>query len=303
MNATEQLSLITDEIGQDIEKILPTLKKYHINAVELRRVWYKNIIDFTDDDLERLRQVLDENNFQVSNIAGPIFKCYAPWTGKHDPSSNSYSRNVERSREKLERAIEIAKHLGSKNVRVFGYLYPVNFIKFLFSPKLPEISDEHWQILIDDLTRFVDLAKTEKINVVLENEAISLINTWQATVRILGDIDDDYFKLILDPGNFFMCGEIHDPQTYLKKKDRVAHHHIKDGTTTLGIRHFTVVGEGVLNYQAYFNAWVEAGFEGYFSLETHVLTNRVKVSYKSLENMARMLEIASVARNKNKIVD
>ena len=277
MNPPEQLSVITDEIGQDLETILPTLKQYEIKALELRNVWGKNIINFTDEELEKLKGVLDDQGFGVSNIAGPVFKCWAPWTRGHRPGSGKFSSDVEVSRKALGRAIEIAKKLGANKTRTFGYLGRVR-------------TDEQWRMLVDDITRFVDMAKQEQVEVVIENEAMSGVSTWKDTIRILDDIPDQAFKLLLDPGNYFFAGEIHTVDRYDPIVPRVGHHHIKDGTGVLFWRHFTVVGEGKLNYPAYFDYWKKQDFNGYYSLETHVLKNKRAVSYKCLDNMHEMLK-------------
>lgn len=275
MNPPEQLSVITDEIGQDIENILPTLKQYEIKAVELRNVWGINIIDFTDENLANLKGILDENGMIVSNIAGPLFKCYPPWSKLR--KSGKFFTDVEMSRKALPRALEITKALGAKRTRVFGYLGNAR-------------SDKHWRMLVDDLTRFLDMAKQDQIEIVIENEAMSGVSTWQDTIRILDDIPDQSFKLLLDHGNYFMAGEIHSVDRYDAIVSRVGHHHIKDGAGTLFWRHYTVVGNGKLNYPAYFDYWTKQSFSGYYSLETHVLKNRRTVSYKCLDNMYAMLK-------------
>lgn len=290
MTNTGALSVITDEISQDIKSVLPSLKQYGITHVELRNVWNKNIIDFSDEELEKLKQVLDGQDMSVCNVAGPLFKCYAPWTSKHDPRSSSYGRNVQRSRDMRERVLEICKTLECDKTRVFGYLWPVNFVKFMFSFNYPEITADQWQQLVDDIVAFVDMAKSENITVVMENEAMALVSTWESTLRILEDIQDPSFQLLLDPGNYFFCNEIHPPSTYLEIQDRVGHQHIKDGKKTLGVKHFTTVGEGLLGYDEYFDAWTGSGYNGYFSLETHVLFRKSNISYKSLANMQEMLE-------------
>lgn len=277
MNPTSQLTVITDEIGQDIERVLPTLGKFCITAIEIRNAWRKNILSFTDEDLERLRGTLRDAGMSVANIAGPMFKCWAPWTSRHDARATSFSRNVQVSRDAMPRAVEIARVLGSPCTRAFGYLGRAR------------VTDDQWDVLVKDLTAFVDVAKAEKVTVVIENEALSPISTWANTLRLLGDIDDPYFKLLLDPGNYFFAGEIHDPSTYDTVVDRVGHHHVKDGTRTLGIKHFTTVGKGCLDYPGYFAYWASKGYSGYYSLETHVLLGRAGVSYASLGAMERML--------------
>nr|MDO8086841.1 sugar phosphate isomerase/epimerase family protein [Candidatus Sigynarchaeum springense] len=278
MKPTKQLSVITDEIGQDIENILPTLKKYEIQAVEFRNVWGKNIISFTDDEIAKLKALLDQHGMRVSNIAGPLFKNYAPWLPLHKAGSGRFSTDVEMSRKALPRAIEIVKFFGASRTRVFGYL------------GLPKVSDEHWRILVDDITRFVDMAKQEKIEIVIENEAFSPVSTWKNTLRILEDIKDPYFKLLLDPGNYFMAGEIHPVDYYDAVVPRVGHHHIKDGSGALFWRHYTVVGKGKLDYPGYFEYWTRKGFGNYYSLETHIHKNRRAQSYVCLGNMHAMLQ-------------
>ncbi|NMC06991.1 MAG: sugar phosphate isomerase/epimerase [Candidatus Lokiarchaeota archaeon] len=278
MKPTEQLSVITDEIGQDIENILPTLKQYEIKAVELRNVWGKNIINFSDEELAKLKELLDQHGIRVSSIAGPLFKCHAPWLPTHKAGTGRFSTDVEASRKALPRAIEIIKRMGAYRTRVFGYL------------GLPKVSDEHWRVLIDDITRFVDMAKQDKIEIVVENEAFSLVSTWKNTLRILSDIKDPYFKLLLDPGNYFMAGEIHPVEYYDEVVPRVGHHHVKDGAGALLWKHYVVVGEGKLDYPAYFEYWTRKCFNGYYSLETHIHKNRRAQSYVCLDKMHAMLQ-------------
>ncbi len=278
MKPTEQLSVITDEIGQDVENILPTLKKYEIQAVEFRNVWGKNIIYFNDEELAKLKALLDQNGMHVSSIAGPLFKCFGPYSPMHKPGSRKFSTDVEMSRKALPRVIEIIKFFGADRTRVFGYLGS------------PKVSDEHWRVLVDDITRFVDMAKQDKIEVVIENEAGSPVSTWKNTLRILEDIKDPYFKLLLDPGNYFMAGEIHPVECYDAVVPRVGHHHIKDGAGQWFWKHYTVVGKGKLDYPGYFEYWTRKGFEGYYSLETHILKNRRVQSYVCLDSMHAMLQ-------------
>jgi sugar phosphate isomerase/epimerase len=278
MKPTEQLSVITDEIDQDIEKILPTLKQYEIQAVELRNIWGKNIISFNDEELAKLKGILDENGMGVSNIAGPLFKVHAPWTKMHKAGSGNFSTDIEMSRNALGRAIEIIKFFGARRTRVFGYVC------------LGKYTDDQWRMLVNDITAFVDMAKQEGVEVVMENEAACMVNTWASTLRILEDIPDSSFKLLLDPGNYFMKGEIHAPVTYDVVKDRVGHHHIKDGAGSSFWRHYTVVGTGKLDYPYYFQYWTENGFDAYYSLETHILKNRRVQSYRCLANMHEMLK-------------
>ncbi|MEX2684436.1 MAG: sugar phosphate isomerase/epimerase family protein, partial [Candidatus Sigynarchaeota archaeon] len=232
----------------------------------------------TDEELAKLKALLDQNKMGVSNIAGPLFKNIAPWLPGHKLGSGKFSTDVEMSRNALPRVIEIVKFFKASRTRVFGYL------------GLPKVSDDHWRVLVNDITRFVDMAKQEKIEIVIENEAFSPVSTWANTLRILEDIKDPYFKLLMDPGNYFMAGEIHPITFYDAVKDRVGHHHVKDGAGALFWKHYTVVGKGKLDYPSYFEYWTRKGFGGYYSLETHIHKNRRAQSYVCLENMHAMLQ-------------
>ena len=67
MTKIDQLCVITDEIGQDFEHALDVVAEYGVKNIDLRKIWSKNIADFTDDELNQLKEALAKNNVIIGS--------------------------------------------------------------------------------------------------------------------------------------------------------------------------------------------------------------------------------------------
>ena len=70
-----KLSVISDEISQDFQRVVDVCQEYEVPMVEPRSVWEKAPQDLTDDDVAKMKQILDAAGMSVSAIAAPFFKC------------------------------------------------------------------------------------------------------------------------------------------------------------------------------------------------------------------------------------
>ncbi|MHA1734731.1 MAG: sugar phosphate isomerase/epimerase family protein [Promethearchaeota archaeon] len=294
--AANKLSVITDEIGQDLEEVARLLKPFGVTHVELRKVWGKNIALYTDEELRSLKAILDANGLAVSVVSGPLFKCVLPTSrlnrdrkapaskrGAGDkPEKRSFTFNANWNVSLEDRIIEIADFLGCDKVRAFS---------FFKGPKPPK-DEVAWPIVVHHIAEFVDKAKARGMTVVVENEGPCFVDTIPNCLRLLEDVDDPHLKLICDPGNFYMAmpKNIYAPRDYDPIIPHTAHVHVKDPKRKIPFfAVFGVVGEGKIDYRGIFKRFVDRGYDGFFSLETHSLRKRREVSLKSLESMAAML--------------
>src|SRR5580700_12039056 len=80
MNSHFKLSIITDEISQDLGHALEVAsKEFGLGYVELRGAWKKNIINLDEKELAEVRRLLDKFALQVTDFASPLFK--TDWPG------------------------------------------------------------------------------------------------------------------------------------------------------------------------------------------------------------------------------
>jgi sugar phosphate isomerase/epimerase len=68
-----KLSVISDEVSQDIRVVASFARKFNLEGVEIRSVWGKSPQHLLPEANE-VRRVLSEYGLKVSAIASPLFK-------------------------------------------------------------------------------------------------------------------------------------------------------------------------------------------------------------------------------------
>src|SRR5437762_1063494 len=107
------LSGFGDEIDDDPAVQIAVLQALGANHIEVRSAWGTNIVDLSDQQLATLKELLAEKEMKVSAIASPI--------GKVD-----VGLPVEHEVERLRRAVNAAKVLDAKYIRIFSFYYGEN---------------------------------------------------------------------------------------------------------------------------------------------------------------------------------
>ena len=72
------IAAITDEFSPDIEQAVRSMSEVGMQGAELRMIFGKNIIDLSDDELDRALQIVHEAGLTVVSIASPLLKCVLP---------------------------------------------------------------------------------------------------------------------------------------------------------------------------------------------------------------------------------
>ncbi len=285
MGLRSQLSLITDEISQDFEHVVKIAKTYNIKAVEVRGVWGKNISLFSDEDIKRMKKILQKYDMKISVVSGPFAKCLLPGS-RFDifKKKKNSTLNPHYNLSLFDRLMEITDELNCSMMRIFNF--------FTFGSKAH--SQKAWDTMINTLRPFVKRAEEQGKILVLENEHVTFADNVENCLKIIKQINSSSLKLNLDPGNFYSAREGTDPNTYqvLYDEDVVGHMHIKDAIKKIPIvgSLFGVVGEGRINYRALLEQAVNNNYQGFFALETHCLKNKEEISLKSLEYLANLLD-------------
>src|SRR5213595_3653053 len=105
-----ELSGFGDEIDDDPRIQIAVMQALGANHIEVRSAWGTNIVDLDDAQLRELKSLLDAADMKVSAIASPI--------GKVD-----VSLPVEHEVERLRRAVNAARVLESRYIRIFSFYY------------------------------------------------------------------------------------------------------------------------------------------------------------------------------------
>lgn len=254
-----RLAAITDEFSPKLAEALPVMQEIGMRAAELRTENGKNILDLDDDELQAIRDTLDEAGMSVVSIASPIFKCVLPQGGEidsrfaHDAFASSH-RFADQQR-LIDRALTIAAFFRVPMIRVFSYWRAVH----------PE---RCFDAVVQSLRRAAVAATGSGVRFCLENEHACNVATARESAPILDAVPE--IGLVWDPANALVAGEDPFPSGYASlPKTRIAHVHAKDCHIENGAPVWGPLGTRDVRWKEQIAALRADGYTGYLSLETH----------------------------------
>src|SRR5699024_8634133 len=106
--------------------------------------------------------------------------------------------------------------------------------------------------ILDVLGQATLRAKSAGRKLGLENEHACNIGTGQEAAWYLDRIADPTLGLIWDPGNTAALGIAPTPGDYAAVRDRIHHIHLKDAIHLGEPAEFTVIGDGIVDYEQQF---------------------------------------------------
>jgi len=256
-----RVSVINDEISQDFGHVCEIVsREFGMGWIELRGMWKKNIVNLDEKEVAEARRLIEKYQLKVTDIASPLFK--TDWPGatksKFSEAKNfNADFNWKEQDDVLERAMEMAKALGTDRVRCFDF--------WRLEDQAP------YRSAINDKLREA-AAKAEKkgIILVLENEHACNTATAAESVKVLNAVQSPSFMLNWDPGNATAAGEVAYPDGYsLLPKDRIGHCHCKDAVRNGKKYDWAPMGGGIIDWAGQFKALKRDGYRFAVSLETH----------------------------------
>lgn len=255
------LAAITDEFSYDVERALAAMAEIGMTGVELRMIGDKNIMDISDEELDRVIGLVRARGMQVVSIASPLLKCVLPGAPPIDPrfeqDSFASQHTFEDQSWLAERAFAIAERCGARIVRVFSYWRTV----------APE---QCFDAIVSALAALSEKAAARGLIIGLENEHACNISTGAETARLLAALDHPSLMVVWDPGNALVAGEVPFPDGYRKlPPERIVHVHAKDCHMEDRRPVWGPLGTRSVDWKGQIAALLEDGYRGYLSLETH----------------------------------
>ena len=262
--ATLKLSVITDEISQDLAHACEVAaREFGLGWVELRAMHDKNVINWNAQDIAEAQSILKKFNLRVSEIASPIFKTDWPGAPKspYSPKKPEFGASdftFEQQDELLDRAFALARAFDNPPIRIFDFW---------------RLEDQKaHRAAIDDRVRQAAVkAARSGVTLTLENEFACNTATGQESGRLLNAVTERALMLNWDPGNAAMRGETPFPNGYAAiPSRRIAHMHLKDlARPADGKAEWAAMGSGTIDFVGQFRALKRDGYTGAMSLETH----------------------------------
>jgi L-ribulose-5-phosphate 3-epimerase len=249
-----RLSIITDEISQDLDCALEVCEDFGVRTVELRAIGGANVVSHDQSSLQRVKTTLEDKGFDVCAISSPFLKCHLYGDGTPQGAMHFASpASREEQRDVLERALNVAHLLGAPVVRAFSFW------------RVPEPASVRGEV-VRALVQAVERVQEAGLELGLENEHECNVGTGAEARWVLDRIPSPYFGLVWDPGNEAMMGSKPFPGGYSHVRGRVTHVHLKDVDDE---GNWTKVGMGTVDYLGQLRALAEDGYAGALSLETH----------------------------------
>src|SRR5947209_6516793 len=242
MPAHFPIAAITDEFSPDLETAIRSMSETGMTGAELRMVFGKNIVDLTDEELDRAIAIVRGRGLEIISIASPLLKCVLPDAPEVDARFQQdifASRHTFADQPRLAaRAFEIARRAGARIVRVFSYWRTVR----------PEACFDR---ALEALRDLADQAARHDLIIGLENEHACNIATGAEAARLFSALEHPNLKLVWDPANALVSGAIPFPDDYSKlPPERIAHVHAKDCRITGDHKHTWVeLGTGDVDWK------------------------------------------------------
>jgi len=244
-----KLGVISDEVSQDFQRVVDVAKEFNLDSIEIRSVWDKPPQKLTEEDIDKMKKILEPTNIKIIGVASPFYKCDID--------------NPEERKEHLgifRRCVKLAQAFDAKIIRCFAFWKTGR-------------TEELWGEILKSYNEPKRIAEGEGIFIGMENEASTSLATAKLTRRFIDEIDSPNIRAIWDPANeaYAEGGEKSYPDAYNRLKDVMIHAHAKDAAPNpqTGEMESVPVGNGIIGWQEQLQGLVDDGYDGHLCLETH----------------------------------
>ncbi|KAA1380682.1 sugar phosphate isomerase/epimerase family protein [Aeromicrobium fastidiosum] len=244
-----RLSIISDEISQDVDVAARTASANGFDGLEIRSAYGVTPHHLRDVELDRVRTVVLGHGLAVSGFDPPALKCALPRT----------DAELTAVRELVVDSIRRAERLGAPFVRIFTF--------YRSGDPDPMLAASVAREVLSGLTQGA-------VPLIVETGMRTNTPTMRHVLAFLDALGDDHTGILWDPGNSVFSGWDTSPfpADYLAGRDRIRHVHVKDPD---GQDSYVRLGDGDLPWPEIIAALVQDDYRGWVSLETHWRPDRI----------------------------
>ncbi|MHA6484904.1 sugar phosphate isomerase/epimerase family protein [Paenibacillus sp. strain BS8-2] len=259
MSILERLGVLSDEVSEHYEQALDWAAEQGLTHIEARVVNGKNVASLSDEQAIEARQQAEDRGLFISAVASPLFKCALDLsrTVAGGDTFGQAEESVEEHFVKLERVIEIAKLMGTTNIRIFSFWRELD-------PAL------HTEEIVSHLKQAAYIAELAGVRLLLENEPSCNGGFADEVAAIVSKVHSPALKALWDPGNEAYGGREAFPAGYEAIKGGLGHVHLKDAYIGAdGHSRCVPLGSGSVPVIEQLEALLKDGYDGLFTIETH----------------------------------
>ncbi len=245
------LAIISDEVSQDLDRLLAFARDFRLEGIELRSLFGRAFKDLTRADVELIGRRCREAGLKIAGCASPVFKC------RMDAPAE-----VREHIDLFKRSLDTAVALECDTVRVFTFL----------RRNTPSVRDDIHRAA-EHFPKLLDAVKGTNVRLGVENEYTTVVGNGTELRDFLALLEDPRIIAVWDPCNVVFMPGAGDPiaEDYPLIADRVKHVHVKDARRVNGEppQHCVELSTGELNFPRQFEELKKRGYKGWVSLETH----------------------------------
>jgi len=239
------LSGFADEIADDFETQLDLITKLGLRFIEFRSAWGVNILDLSEEQLDRAQAMLAAHGIKVSSIGSPIGKIFV---------DEPFEPHLERAKH----AVAVAQRFDARFIRVFSF-----FIREGVDPA--SVRDE----VVRRLRAIAAVAESGDVVLLHENEKDIYGDTPERCLDLLQSVDSPALRATWDSSNFVqVCGPNPFDAGWGMLRPYIDYMQIKDCVAATG--EVVTAGRGDGQLRETIAALKADGFDGFFSLEPHL---------------------------------
>lgn len=248
------VTIITDEISQDLPDIVRLVRDFKLPGIELRSMFGRAFKDLTAADIAEVKQVARGEGWKIFGCSSPVFKC-----------DIDDATAVRSHLEEFRRSLGVAQELDCDLVRVFTFLR-----------RSPEENRRLHPRVAQHLEQLRAIAEGTSTRIGVENEHSCIVGTAAEAAAVFALLPDPRFGVVWDPCNVLYVPDAPPDATagFAAIRPRLFHVHVKDARRTAPkpgalLAVASPVGLGDVGWRAHLAALQRSGYDGMLSLETH----------------------------------
>lgn len=238
-----ELSGFADEINPQLDEQIRVLKKLGMHYVEMRGANGKGLVEYPLDEVEKIKEQLDENDIHLSSVGSPIGKIQI--TDDFEDHFKLFCHTVN-----------IAHVMEVPYIRMFSFFMPEG-----------EDPEKYHDEVFRRVGRMADYAAKHNVILLHENEKEIYGDVADRCRKLMEEFYSDHFKAVFDFANFVQCHQ-DTKEAYEMLKPYIEYVHVKDAEWESG--HVVPAGHGDGNVKEILKMLKKSGYEGFLSLEPHL---------------------------------
>jgi sugar phosphate isomerase/epimerase len=255
------LSGFGDEIDAEPDVQCAVLLALGARHVEVRGAWDTNVVEWTDEQVDRFAGHLARRGVGVSAIASPAGKVSV----LDDPDGEL---------RRLGRAIAVAHRLDTRYIRVFSFYRPDGVS-----------ADEVRDAVLRRMRGLADLAEREGVVLLHENEKDIYGDTPARVLDLVESVGSDALRVAWDSANFVQVGVAPFTEGYAMLRPHLEYLQVKDALSATG--EVVPAGEGDGQLRETLTALRDDGYGGFASLEPHLALGHALGGFSGPEQFGR----------------